>query len=390
MQRNDVAEIWRQASGYDRSLRLPGARAGGARETLLGVLRRKRLAPQTYSRPALFDAVAASRPVVMRGVSVPVAGSTREGAAAAGGRATLHAHAPALVPALVAALIRGFGDQPCARAQVGPQRVRRTLTLPELMRRWASGRHLVSVTDLHVRGTPLARQIDTRELSRFNLLPLGNDAMRRQEMMTLVVASAGNVTDSHSDDPDGSNHCFVGRKLWLAWDTFEGQRAGLQDCEREPVRGQARFSMERFCALPSACWWTVESGQTLFLPGRFTHKVITLEPYIGIGSFYVTPASCLDSLSRWYTHGPLWSQDDPEGDNDGLVDSIANAMSSRLSRLPEAQADRRDAWGLGHAGQGLRTWQRRWPRAQREALLAEHPPLRRLVASLQAAGGSAF
>jgi len=107
--------------------------------------------------------------------------------------------------------------------------------------------------------------------------------------MTLVISSQGNVTDSHSDDPDGSNHCFVGRKLWLAWDTFEGRAAGLQDCSRDLVRERARFDLATFAALPSACWWTVGAGETLFLPGRLTHRVITLEPYIGIGSFYCTP-----------------------------------------------------------------------------------------------------
>ena len=327
---------------------------------------------QPYASAALWGAVAGSRPAVLQGVPVPVAGEQRHGR----------------VEALVGALLRGFGDEPCARAQIGPQRVRRHLTVPQLMQRWNSGRHLVSVTDLHVRGTPLARSIDTRALSAFNLLPRGGETMQRQEMMTLVVASAGNVTDSHSDDPDGSNHCFVGRKLWLAWDTFEGRRVGLQDCERDLVNGSARFDLARFCALPGARWWTVETGQTLFLPGRFAHRVITLEPYIGIGSFYVTPASCLDSLMRWYAHGPLWSQDDPDGDNEGLVDRIAAAMQRRAERLARASADEREQWGLPQLSLGLRTWRARWPAAQRSRLVRQHPPLARLVEALQAASAS--
>jgi hypothetical protein len=208
MKREDITALWHSATAFDRTLRLT--------HDLLGALAAKRIAPSRYSRSALFDAVARTQPVLFQGVPVPVAGQARLG----------------FVGALERSLLQGFGREPCARAQVGPQRVRRTLAVPELLRRWHSGRHLVSVTDLHVRGTPLARQIDTRALSAFNLLPRGNDPMRRQEMMTLVVSSAGNVTDSHSDDPDGSNHCFVGRKLWLAWDTFEGRAAGLQDCER--------------------------------------------------------------------------------------------------------------------------------------------------------------
>jgi hypothetical protein len=363
--------LWQQAARYDRRLRLP--RNAAQRQALLAALARKRIAAQPYSQAALFGAVAGSRPAVLQGVPVPVAGAERHG----------------LVDALVAALERGFGDEPCARAQIGPQRVRRHLTVPQLMRRWDSGRHLVSVTDLHVRGTPLARSIDTRALSAFNLLPRGGETMQRQEMMTLVVASAGNVTDSHSDDPDGSNHCFVGRKLWLAWDTFEGRRVGLQDCEREPVNGSARFDLARFCALPGARWWTVESGQTLFLPGRFAHRVITLEPYIGIGSFYVTPASCLDSLMRWYVHGPLWSLDDPEGDNDGLVDGIARALQRRTKRLAHGSAAARRQWGLAHVALGLRRWRARWPAAQCARVAAQHPPLAGLVAALQQAAARA-
>jgi hypothetical protein len=362
MKRDDITALWHSATACDRTLRLA--------PEWLGVLAGKRIAPAPYSRGALFDAVARTQPALFHGVPVPVAGQARLG----------------LVNALERALLHGFGREPCARAQVGPARVRRTLAVPELLRRWHSGRHLVSVTDLHVRGTPLARQIDTRVLSAFNLLPRGNDAMRRQEMMTLVVSSAGNVTDSHSDDPDGSNHCFVGRKLWLAWDTFEGRAAGLQDCEREPVNERARFRMDAFCRVPSARWWTVEDGQTLFLPGRFTHKVITLAPYIGIGSFYVTPASCLDSLTRWYVHGPLWASPDadPRGDNAGLVDAIVGAMSRRAERLATSQASERGAWGFDHAGLGERTWRRRWPAAVRAQVCREHPALARLAEQLSA------
>jgi hypothetical protein len=360
---DDILSLWRGAATYDRTLHLA--------PEWLTTLKRKRIGPAAFSRHAMFEAVAQSQPALFQGVEVPVAGQARLG----------------LVPALQRALSKGFGDEPCARAQVGPQRVRRTLTVPELMRRWESGRHLVSVTDLHVRGTPLARQIDTRALSAFNLLPRGNAAMQRQEMMTLVISSAGNVTDSHSDDPDGSNHCFIGRKLWLAWDTFEGRAAGLQDCEREPVNDKARFRMDAFCRVPSARWWTVEDGQTLFLPGRFTHKVITLAPYIGIGSFYVTPASCLDSLTRWYVHGPLWASPDadPDGDNAGLVDAIAHSMARRAARLKQCMPAERHTWGFDHARQGVATWRRRWPATIRSRVCREHPGLASLVVQLAAA-----
>lgn len=363
MKQEDIARLWHSAAALDRTLRL--------KPELLGALARKRMVPGAYSQSALFDAVARTQPALFHGVNVPVVAQARLGLAAA----------------LQRALVQGFGDEPCARAQVGPNRVRRTLTVPELMRRWGSGRHVVSVTDLHVRGTPLARQIDTRALSAFNLLPRGNEVMQRQEMMTLVVSSAGNVTDSHSDDPDGSNHCFVGQKLWLAWDTFEGRAAGLQDCQREPVNERARFRMDIFCRVPSARWWTVEDGQTLFLPGRFAHKVITLAPYIGIGSFYVTPASCLDSLTRWYVHGPLWASPDtdPEGETVGLVDAIVRSMARRAARLKDCSAAERRAWGFDHARQGESNWRRHWPADVRAQVCRDHPALASLAQQLAGA-----
>lgn len=40
-------------------------------------------------------------------------------------------------------------------------------------------------------------------------------------------------------------------------------------------------------------------GQTLFLPGNHTHKVITIERYLGISSFSVSLPNALSSLSRW-------------------------------------------------------------------------------------------
>lgn len=359
-----IHEVWEPASGFDAALRASAA--------LWRSLAPRRIAPRPWSREALFEAAARGRPALLSGVRVPVTGASRIG----------------LAPALVRLLEQTFRDpardESYVRAQVGPSRTRRRLTVAELLRRWSGDRHVVSVTDLHIRGTRLERDIDTSALSSFNLLPLGDDDMRRQEMMTLVVSSRGNVTDSHSDDPDGSNHCFVGRKLWLAWDTFEGRAARLQDCSRDLVHDHARFSLAAFSRLRSACWWTVEPGQTLFLPGRLTHRVITLDPYIGIGSFYCTPASVLENLSRWYAHGALWSLDDPAGENAHLVDDIAASMAARLHRLAAQSARARRRWGLDFARAALDGWKRRVPATERRAA-QRRPAFARVLQELQAA-----
>jgi len=337
---------------------------------VLFALARKRIGPHGTSgaaREALFAAAAEGRPVILANVRVPVAAERELG----------------LQGALLNAIVRAFKRGEAASAQVGPNGARRRLAIQELLRRWQSNRHIVSITDLHVRGTTLERDINTDDLSRFNLLPLGSENMRRQEMMTMVVSSRGNVTDSHSDDPDGSNHCFVGRKLWLAWETFEGQRAGLQDCSRDEVDERARFNLETFASLKSARWWTVGPGETLFLPGRLSHRVVTLEPYIGIGSFYCTPASCLENLSRWYHHGALWSLDDPEDENGGLVDEIAVALQRKLRRLALQTPRTQQQWGLDFTNLGLHYWQRRWTPARRRTLMARHPPFADLVNGME-------
>lgn len=361
MGNSTLTDLWSTAARFDPQLRF--------KPELLPRLRRKQVHPRPYGREALFEAMACGRPVVLSGVHVPVHRADELGTR----------------DALVQLLSHGMPRSTRARAQIGPQHVRRHLTVPELMRRWASGRHIVSVTDLHIRDTRLEERIDTRELSAFNLLPLGSPHMQRQEMMTLVVSSAGNVTDSHSDDPDGSNHCFTGCKLWLAWETFEGQRAGLQDCERQPVNGRARFDLRAFCSLRSARWWTVGPGETLFLPGKLTHRVITIEPYIGIGSFYVAPASCLDSLSRWFLHGPLWANDAAAGGNPGLVEEMARAAHAQLHRLQRRAGSTRLRWGLDYVPMSLQHWQRNWTSAQRRALMGRPE----FAALLQAATGTA-
>lgn len=356
---DDDRAIWTDAAGFDSTLR--------ASDAQLRKLSRKRVLPRRYSRHALFTAMATGQPVLLSGSEVLVNG-------------TPTVEDP---DALAKMIARSFDDSEPISVQTGRNGTRRNIPVSELVRRWLGRKHIVSVTDLHVRGTRLEREIATDLLSLFNLLPLGSEHMRRQEMMTLVVSSRGNVTDSHSDDPDGSNHCFCGRKLWLAWETFEGQRAGLQDVQRGATDEKAAFDVAAFCRLRSARWWVVAANETLFLPGKLTHKVITLEPYIGIGSFYVAPASCLDSLSRWYVHGPLWCMEDEDAeDNAGLVDEIAYAMNAKIEWLMRQPPKVRREWGLDFAPQSMVHWERSWPKRRRDMLMSR-PPFARLMRTMQ-------
>jgi hypothetical protein len=323
--------VWESATGYDPTLRL----ARGPTD----VFWRKQLGASPFSRARLFDAMCTGSIQLMTGLKVGRHRRTRDAAA------------------VVAAAMNRPDCKPIrVRVRTGPSGALKTMSVGGLVDRWQSGRSLVNVTDFHVRGTPLEREFDLTGLSEFNILCGQQRSIAEQEMMTMVVSSRGCVTDSHSDDPDGSNHCFTGRKLWLAWDTFEGRRGGLQDVERDDVYDRARFDMRTFLSLASSRWFVVEPGQTLFLPGDLTHKVITIEPYLGIGSFYVSLPNCVRTIARWIQHGPLWSVDDVRGRNRDLVDRIADAARMRTAWILDRSASIQRRWGLPFLRKSAAVW----------------------------------
>ena len=354
---SSFTSIWERAAHLDPTL----AVAGGD----LAALRRKQVRAVPYSRDRLFTEMAAGRPVIFTDFAVPVDGPPDAG----------------VRERLLNVYRTGFPRKRRARVQVGPSQRRSTLPVPEMLRRWDRGRAIISVTDLHIRGTRVERALGVDRLSEFNVLLLGSDAMSRQEMMTLVISSAGNVTDSHSDDPDGSNHCFVGKKLWLSWDTFDGQAHGLEDHSRTSIDGLAAFDMRTFLSLRSARWFLVSEGQTLFLPGKLTHKVITFEQYLGVGSFYVALPSALETVIRWYERGPLWSLTSHR--DDGLVDEIARTLARHVRALRAASCADQQRWGLSYLDAAVERFTRTEPAAVRARLL-RNPAFAELVAAVQA------
>jgi hypothetical protein len=342
----EISQLWQRSTPFDPSLRL--------RKADLPALQGKLVRPEPYSRRAAFMRMAARDVAIFWGMPVLVQSMGQEDTTSA----------------LVRTFSTKFPPRSTSRVQVGPSHRLTRLPVREIMRRWSGSRAVVGVTDLHIRNTRVEEIIDTSALSDFNVLVRGSEDLTRQEMMTLVIASVGNVTDSHSDDPDGTNHCFIGKKLWLAWDTFEGMAAGLEDVERQDVHGVASFSMSRFLSLRSSRWFTVSTGQTLFLPGNLTHKVITLEPYLGVGSFHVGLPSSLDSLTRWIVHRPLWSLQDPQGDNAGLVDEVAKLTLRIAERCRNGSRQLRERWGYDFLPHAYRQWRRSTPKDARARVLA--------------------
>jgi hypothetical protein len=302
---------------------------------------RRRIRPVSFSRELVFSSMAAGQPVVCTNVPVPVQGQlgTRE--------------------TVFESLRSGFPKQQTFRVRLGRDgEVRRSLRIDQLLRRWSSDRGLVNITDLHIRGSKLFKSIDCTALSDFNLLAGASYPAGSEEMLTMVISSAGVYTDSHSDSPDGSNHCFVGKKLWLVWDTFEGIAKGLEDVERAEIEGeQATFSISAFLSIPSARWFTVEDGQTLFLPGHLTHKVVTLRDYLGIGSFFCMLPSYWRTLARWTEHAPLFALNARPGERMTLIDLITRLAIRKVRWLAGRPEHERVRWGVSHLVAAVDKWQ---------------------------------
>ncbi|HMO16013.1 MAG TPA: hypothetical protein PKD64_18125 [Pirellulaceae bacterium] len=137
--------------------------------------------------------------------------------------------------ALVRMLNSGLPKKEKIHIRTGPSRSLRRVTIQETIDKWKNERSIFGVTDLHFRGTKFFDLVDAGSISYFNLLSECSEDVSVLEMLTLVISSKGIFSDSHTDDGDGSNHCFVGKKLWLAWDRCEGRAHGLEDCTVDAV-----------------------------------------------------------------------------------------------------------------------------------------------------------
>ncbi|MBX2868000.1 MAG: hypothetical protein KTR18_04970 [Acidiferrobacterales bacterium] len=240
------------------------------------------------------------------------------------------------------------------RTRVGKKSRICYLSPEELIRKWRKNQSPINVTDFHIRDTANEKIIDPSALSQFNFLPRMADCAAWIEMMTMVVSTLGGFSDSHSDDCDGSNHCFTGKKLWLAWDTSEGIKSGLEDLDQQKITGRCAFDMETFLALPSSRWFLVEKGQTLFMPGHLTHKVITLERYLGVGSFYIGFPNVLRTLRRWQRQQPNWKRLESKSLCEQIVPEIVQATRKQTSRVRKTSLSNQKKWGLDYAMKSLR------------------------------------
>jgi len=358
MQRDTVRQLIAAIQNVDRTVQ--------AEDRHIPLLLDKLVPVEKYSRARLFHHMSRQEPALFHSCRVPLRaeGETRA--------------------LLLQYLRNSVLTDATASVRVGPSRARRRLRVREIADRWGRGRAVLGITDLHIRETEMGGLIDTRALRDFNVLLCGSSEMQVQEMLTLVISTKDYFTDSHSDDPDGNNHCFVGTKLWLMWETFEGLSRGLEDAERVKVCGQCRFDLDAFLDLKSSRWLTISEGQTLFLPGNLTHKVYTLEHYLGVGAFYVGLPNCIQTLARWIEHGPLWSLGDRNGQHGNLLDEITDAVIAKVHETRHSTVRVRRKWGLPELEHAIQAWNRHKRREANGQLLRD-PRFARLLHSLTSA-----
>jgi hypothetical protein len=349
-----IRHLWEDAAQCDTTLTI--------RPRLLARLAEKRVKPERFSRSLLFRHIFAGEPSLLSHFPIQLG------------------HKPIKCEgASILEFIRS-GFPRAKRARVRGARSVRYLPIPKVVDLWRSANSVFGVTDLHYIGTRFDARLNTSALNDFNLLPRGTDGYQSQD--SLVVSSAKAFTDSHSDDHSGSNHCFEGAKLWLMWDTTEGFKHGLEDVERCKVKRQASFDIQAFLSMRSSSWLLIGPGQTIFVPGNLTHKVITLRQYLGLGSFYAALPSFIDSIARWTHLPPVWARQPRGNDNHCCVAFIMRRAIRRIHILNRATERERLRWGVPFLQARLQQLQSNRDSTIRD-LMEEAPNLKAFIRAAQ-------
>ncbi|HMO94108.1 MAG TPA: hypothetical protein PKD64_18130 [Pirellulaceae bacterium] len=97
------------------------------------------------------------------------------------------------------------------------------------------------------------------------------------------------------------------------------------------------------------------------MPGNFTHKVITLEPYIGFGSFYVSLPGLVGTIKRWL----LRETSDVQG---AFIQNFVAECKPVIRRISGRSAGSQKKLGLGYFPKAARHWKREASSADMEIL----------------------
>lgn len=187
-----------------------------------------------------------------------------------------------------------------------------------IARRWNEGSRVFAVTD-HSDAVSVKSAFCWDLVTKQNFL--SRDGLRRFEVCGPVLATSGHLTASHVDDPDIWNSCLSGRKLWYLMDATDW--AKHEGVNNETLLDSIHFDFETFMKIPSSRWAIVEEGNAFYCPNRYAHRVVTLDRYIGAGTFMVTPESRTRLLRYWARHGTQWAR---SGEGEEFVDHVRRAV----------------------------------------------------------------
>ncbi|MBO6938218.1 MAG: hypothetical protein JJ863_24835 [Deltaproteobacteria bacterium] len=214
-------------------------------------------------------------------------------------------------------------DEPVAVLQDLGERVRRSDWAPErVLAAWEANDPVFGITDHSVGGAVLNQHFRMETVLAGNFLS-HTDSLHRFEVCGPVMATRGHLTDAHMDDPDIWNSCVSGAKVWFMTDSREWSReyqvSVRQIVEVEPL------DAETFLSLPGSRWAVVTDGAALYCPNTYVHRVVTLERYVGFGTFCATRESAARLLRFWREHGSLFEADGSPGLIDGLDEAFREA-----------------------------------------------------------------
>jgi len=223
------------------------------------------------------------------------------------------AHARALLSlsdAPTVAVLRDMGER---RSQWTPQRV---------LDAWQADDPAFGITDHAVGGAALSAHVRMNTVLENNLLS-HEDALDRFEVCGPILATRGHITDAHMDDPDIWNSCVSGAKAWVMADIREWSRQFQLSVRR--ILDAEPLDVETFLSLPGSRWAVVTDDTALYCPNTYVHRVVTLERYVGIGTFCATPESAPRLLDFWHEHGSQWEADGAPGLIQGVEAALREA-----------------------------------------------------------------
>lgn len=227
-----------------------------------------------------------------------------------------------------------------------PGRIPIWLNLEDIMSLWMDPFTRIHSTDICASKSMSHQLFNYDVINGHNLFSLGSTRVKQLQMLGMTVSTKGSITCSHTDDADSIIYGLAGKKLWLVWDYKEGSVKGLEDGERLMANRKPNFSMAQFLALNSSRWAIVEKDQMLFLPGKMTHRVVTLEDSIGLNCFRLSLPNLLNTLIRWMNYQPLFIKRSGVNMGDQILTEILKITLKQILKLKGASKLRQQEWGL--------------------------------------------